>query len=150
MEERIDWNDVIKKEARGLDDYDLGEVQEVNEEYVITKKGVVDKDRFYLPRNKVSKFDGDKLWFEVTKDESKVYKHKETIDWDKVIKKEARGLDDYDLGEVQNLDDKFVITKKGVVDKDRFYIPRDKAIRFDQDKLWFDVSKDEAKAYKRD
>jgi hypothetical protein len=72
------------------------------------------------------------------------------IDWNDVIKKEARGLDDYDLGEVQNLDDKFVITKKGLVDKDRFYIPRDKAIRFDQDKLWFEVSKDEAKAYKRD
>lgn len=75
---------------------------------------------------------------------------KETIDWDQVIKKEARGLDDYDLGEVQELNDQFVITKKGVVDKDRFYLPRDKAIRFDEEKLWLDVSKDEAKAYKRD
>ncbi|HJU79541.1 MAG TPA: hypothetical protein VJ599_08265 [Nitrososphaeraceae archaeon] len=75
MNETIDWEKVIKKEARGLDDYDLGEVQEVNEEHVITKKGVVDKDRFYLPKNKVNRFDGDKLWFEVTKDESKTYKH---------------------------------------------------------------------------
>nr|AYM55743.1 hypothetical protein [uncultured bacterium] len=74
----------------------------------------------------------------------------EKIDRNDVIKKEARGLDDYDLGEVQEVDDKYVITKKGVVDKDRFYIPREKAIRFDEDKLWFDVSKDEAKAYKRD
>jgi hypothetical protein len=73
----------------------------------------------------------------------------EKIDWNNVIKKEARGLDDYDLGEVQEVDEKYVITKKGVVDKDRFYIPRDKAIRFDQDKLWFDVSKDEADAYER-
>jgi hypothetical protein len=75
MNETIDWEKVIKKEARGLDDYDLGEVQEVNEDIVITKKGVVDKDRFYLPRNKVNKFDGDKLWFEVSKDEAKAYKH---------------------------------------------------------------------------
>jgi len=74
----------------------------------------------------------------------------ETIDWDKVIKKEARGLDDYDLGEVQELDDQFVITKKGVVDKDKFYLPRNKAVKFEGDKLWLDVSKDEAKAYKRD
>jgi len=150
MKETIDWDQVIKKEARGLDDYDLGEVQKVDEEYVITKKGVVDKNEFYLPRNKVNKFDGDKLWFEVSKDEARVYKHKETIDWDQVIKKEARGLDGYDLGEVQELNDQFVITKKGVVDKDRFYLPRDTAIRFDDEKLWFDVSKDEAKAYKRD
>jgi hypothetical protein len=26
-----------------------------------------------------------------------------TIDWDKVIKKEARALEDYDLGEVQEV-----------------------------------------------
>jgi len=75
MNETIDWEKVIKKEARGLDDYDLGEVEEVDEEHVITKKGVVDKDRFFLPRNKVNRFDGHKLWFEVTKDEAKTYKH---------------------------------------------------------------------------
>jgi len=46
---------------------------------------------------------------------------------DKIIKKEARGLDDYDLGEVQEFDEEFVITKKGVVDKDKFYLPRSKA-----------------------
>jgi hypothetical protein len=74
----------------------------------------------------------------------------ETIDWDKVIKKEARGLDDYDLGEVQEVNEDIVKTKKGVVDKDKFYLPRSKAIRFDEDKLWFSVTKDEAKAYKHD
>jgi len=74
----------------------------------------------------------------------------ETINWEEVIKKEARGLDDYDLGEVQEVNDDSVITKKGVVDKDKFYLPRSKALRFEEDKLWFEVSKEEAKAYKRD
>jgi len=74
----------------------------------------------------------------------------ETIDWEKVIKKEARGLDDYDLGEVQEVNEDIVKTKKGVVDKDEFYLPRSKALRFEEDKLWFEISKDEAKAYKRD
>jgi hypothetical protein len=74
MDEKIDWDRVTKKEARGLEDYDLGEVEEVNDEFVITKKGVVDKDKFFLPRSKVLRFDGDKVWFEVTKDEAKAYK----------------------------------------------------------------------------
>ena len=74
MNETIDWDKVIKKEARGLEDYDLGEVQEVNEQFVVTKKGVVDKDKFYLPKSKALRFDGDKVWFEVTKDEAKAYK----------------------------------------------------------------------------
>ena len=151
MNETIDWDKVIKKEARGLDDYDLGEVQEIDQERVITKKGVVDKDKFYLPRNKVNRFDGDKLWFEISKEEAETYKHlDEIVDWDKVIKKEARGLDDYDLGEVEEVNEQFVVTKKGVVDKDRFYLPRDKALRFDGDKVWFEISKDEADAYKHD
>jgi hypothetical protein len=150
MAETINWEEVIKKEARGLDDYDLGEVQEVNDDVVITKKGVVDKDKFYLPKTKANKFDGDKLWFEVTKEEAHAYKHSEAIDWDKVVKKEARGLDDYDLGEVQEINEDVIVTKKGVIDKDKFYLPRSKALRFEEDKLWFEVSKEEAKSYKRD
>ena len=39
----INWTDVVKKEARGLNDADLGEVQEVQQEFVITKAGVIDK-----------------------------------------------------------------------------------------------------------
>ena len=52
----------------------MGEVQELNEEFVVTKRGVVDKDKFYLPRSKAVKFDGDKVWFNVTKDEAKALK----------------------------------------------------------------------------
>ena len=44
------WEDIVKKEARGINDYDLGEVHEVEPEVVVTKKGVVDKDKFYLPK----------------------------------------------------------------------------------------------------
>ena len=74
MEETIDWKNVIKKEARGINDFDLGEVQEVSGEQVITKKGIVDKDKFYLPKSKVNSFDGDKLRFEVTKEEAEIYR----------------------------------------------------------------------------
>lgn len=74
MVELINWDEIIKKEARGLDNYDLGEVQDLNEQFVETKRGVVDKDKFFLPRDKVVKFDGNKVWFNVTKDEAKAYK----------------------------------------------------------------------------
>lgn len=74
MNEIVDWDKIIKKEARGLDNYDLGEVQDLNEQFVETKRGLVEKDKFYLPRSKVVKFDGDKVWFSVTKDEAKAYK----------------------------------------------------------------------------
>jgi hypothetical protein len=65
------------------------------------------------------------------------------------MQKEARGIDDYDLGEVY-LDTDTVVTKRGIVDKDKFYLPKNKAVRFDGHKVWFNVTKDEAKAFKKD
>jgi len=49
MSLRINFDDIIKKEARGIEDYYLGEVAEVEGETVVTKKGILDKDKFYLP-----------------------------------------------------------------------------------------------------
>jgi len=320
IDSNINWDDVIKKEARGLDDADLGEVQEVNNDTVITQKGIVSKDRYYLPKNLLSRFDGNKLWFNITKDEADRYKNNEAsisnedsisndsnnlvdkstsnkdqsaeyttrgylnrddryearkdapedisditdksithrgtyrdmvndsnlprntittddnynnrdiddsaikdplhdgrnindlnakggtdtstsldnnidttdttptstsldnnidttdttptstsldnnigtsgtstsnnidsnINWDDVIKKEARGLDDADLGEVQEVNNDNVITQKGIVSKDRYYLPKNLIIRFDDNKLWFNITKDEADRYKKD
>ena len=38
MSSTINWNDVIKKEARGLNDEDFGEVQDVSNGYVLVQK----------------------------------------------------------------------------------------------------------------
>ena len=70
--------------------------------------------------------------------------------WEEVMKKEARGIDDFDLGEVHDLGADTVVTKRGVVDKDKFYLPKSRAVRFDGHKVWFNVTKDEAKAFKKD
>ena len=42
----IDWDEVVKKEARGIDDADFGEVQLTMGDTVITEKGVTDKKDF--------------------------------------------------------------------------------------------------------
>jgi hypothetical protein len=74
----IDWNDVIKKEARGINDADLGEVQEIRLDNVITKAGVVDKEVYSIPKNLAERYDGHKLWFRVTKEDAEnIYKIKD-------------------------------------------------------------------------
>jgi uncharacterized protein (TIGR02271 family) len=66
----IAWDDVIKKEARGAtDDSDFGEVQEIGQHYVLTQKGVINKEKFYIPKYLVQGYDGDTLWFNATEDE---------------------------------------------------------------------------------
>jgi hypothetical protein len=57
-----------------VNDYDLGEVHEVEPEIIVTKKGVVDKDKFYLPKSLVENFDGHKVWFSITKEDAQNYR----------------------------------------------------------------------------
>ena len=62
MSNITNWDEIVKKEARGINDYDLGEVHEVDPEIVVTKKGHVDKDKFYLPKSLVERYDGHKVY----------------------------------------------------------------------------------------
>lgn len=67
MSLNINWDEVIKKEARGIEDYDLGEVHEIEADTVVTKKGVLDKDL-------VEAYEGHNLRFKVTKEEAQTYR----------------------------------------------------------------------------
>ena len=67
MSSDIDWNDTIKKEARGHNNEDLGEVQEVTEDgYVILKRGLVHKEKFQIPKDQVESYDGSVLRFKIS------------------------------------------------------------------------------------
>lgn len=70
-EKYIDWTDVIKKEAQGTGGADLGEVQEVGQNYVMTQRGIINKEKFYIPKYLVEGYDGSTLWFNVTEDQMK-------------------------------------------------------------------------------
>jgi hypothetical protein len=59
----INWNDVINKEARSSSDEDLGEVQEVDDNYIFVHRGIISKDKFYIPVDMVESFDGNILRF---------------------------------------------------------------------------------------
>ena len=65
------WNEIIKKEARGIDDADFGEIQSVDPEYVLTQKGIIDKEFFSFPVNLVQEYDGNRVLFKVTEEEAR-------------------------------------------------------------------------------
>jgi stress response protein YsnF len=69
--DEIPWNEIIKKEARGIDDADFGEIQSVDPEYVLTQKGMIDKEFFSFPKNLAQGYDGDRVWFKVTEEEAR-------------------------------------------------------------------------------
>jgi hypothetical protein len=59
--------DIVKKEARGLvEDADFGEVQKVGMEYLGTQKGILDKGKYYIPKNLVDQSEDGIIYFSVT------------------------------------------------------------------------------------
>ena len=70
MSSNIDWMDVIKKEARGLNDADFGEVQEVSNGLVLTQRGIVNRELFSIPQSVVESYDGKVLRFKISEIEA--------------------------------------------------------------------------------
>ena len=70
MQTEIDWNDVIKKEAKGDNDFDLGEVQEVSNGLILVQRGIGNKEIFSIPQYKVESYDGKVLKFAISEDEA--------------------------------------------------------------------------------
>ncbi len=70
MNSNIDWTDVIKKEARGLNDADFGEVQEVSNGLVLTQRGIVNKELFSIPQSAAESYDGKVLRFNISEVEA--------------------------------------------------------------------------------
>jgi len=71
MSSNIDWNDTIKKESRGVNNEDLGEVQEVTGGYVLVQRGIINKEKFYIPLNQAKSYDGSVLIFGISEDDIK-------------------------------------------------------------------------------
>lgn len=61
------WDSLSNKEAKGLDGFDMGEVKHVTPEYIYTEKGVMTKEKFFIPKRFADRFDGKTLWFSITK-----------------------------------------------------------------------------------
>src|ERR687898_715553 len=105
------WKETIKKEARGIDDADFGEIQSVDPEYVITQKGIIDKEIFSFPTNLVQEYDGNRVLFKVTEEEARnSYLQSQNIDFEQ---------DDFNDSEIEtetsttNDDDSLSNTKEG-------------------------------------
>lgn len=68
--EDIPWDQVANKQGRGMNDYDLGEIQEVSTEYVMTHKGHSDRKIYQLPKRLAKSFDGNIVTFQLSESES--------------------------------------------------------------------------------
>jgi hypothetical protein len=79
MSENIRWQEVLNKRAIGIDKCDLGKVEQINDEMIITKKGLINKSRYLMSKKLVDRFDGNILYFKIMKAEAKQFRQNELI-----------------------------------------------------------------------
>jgi hypothetical protein len=63
------WEQLKGKKVKTNDGQDLGEIKEVTQDYVRLEKGVVDKDKFWIPKYVANAYDGKVLWLLVSSDD---------------------------------------------------------------------------------
>jgi hypothetical protein len=74
MRQNAVWLKMLKKVAFGIDNYDLGKVQQVGTDIIVTDKGIVNKKRYFIPKNFIAGFDGHTIYFKVTKADEKRFR----------------------------------------------------------------------------
>ncbi|HZA08034.1 MAG TPA: hypothetical protein VE619_10035 [Nitrososphaeraceae archaeon] len=75
----INWNNIIKQDTRSIDDADLGTVQGLFEPFVVTERGTINKEKFYIPKDLIEGYNnGEVLHFNITEQEAKDFCMKNT------------------------------------------------------------------------
>ena len=62
----INWEDVLKKEARDKNNEEIGIVHEITDSNVLVQKGIIEKQKFLIPLSEVESFDGSHLKFKIS------------------------------------------------------------------------------------
>ena len=74
----IPWKEVIKKEAVGINNDDLGKVQEVGSVSILTKKGFLNTEFFDIPKDLVERYDGDKVYFKINEEQARSFSKRDS------------------------------------------------------------------------
>jgi hypothetical protein len=66
---RILWEQLKGKKVKTNDGHDVGEIKEVTQNYIRVEKGIVNKDKSWIPKYLADAYDGKVLWLVIGDDE---------------------------------------------------------------------------------
>jgi hypothetical protein len=63
--------DVTNESVHTSDDKDIGDIEAINRNFIVVKRGIVNVHYYYIPISKVEGWDGHVVWLKITEDEAK-------------------------------------------------------------------------------
>ncbi len=67
----LSWDKAKGKNAKSINKKEIGKIEEISQDYIQIKKGIVDKDYFFVPKYFIEGYDGDDIILSLTEDEIK-------------------------------------------------------------------------------
>ena len=67
----INWNDIINRDTRSIDDADLGKVKGLYEPFIVIERGTINKEKLYIPKSLIKKYSTNVLYLSITEQEAK-------------------------------------------------------------------------------
>jgi hypothetical protein len=68
----LNWNYIVNQEARTVhDNADLGKIKGLFDQFIVTERGAINREKFYLPKSLIKNYDGEILYFNITEQEAK-------------------------------------------------------------------------------
>jgi hypothetical protein len=66
---QMSWEKVMGKEVKSSDKEEIGKIKSVGEHFVEVEDGVISKKRYFISKKHLHKYDGDKVYVSLSKDE---------------------------------------------------------------------------------
>ena len=66
---RILWEQLKGKKVKANDGHGVGEIKEIAQNYIRLEKGIVNKDKSWVPKYLVDAYDGKVLWLVISNDD---------------------------------------------------------------------------------
>ena len=73
------WTDIINESVHTSDDQDIGDIEAVNRDFIVVKRGFVNVHRYYIPISRVEGWDGNVLWLSINEKTVEANYERDTI-----------------------------------------------------------------------
>jgi hypothetical protein len=65
------WFSIINESVHTSDDVDIGDIDALNKNFVVVKRGFINVHYYYIPVSRVEGWDGSILWLKLTESQVK-------------------------------------------------------------------------------
>ena len=63
------WMDVTNESVHTSDDVDIGDIEAINRDFIVVKRGIITVHYYYIPISKVEGWDGHVVWLKIPEKE---------------------------------------------------------------------------------